>query len=401
MIHSQLEQSLINVVRDLQEIPEIQGKTGLYLEQALREPRVLPAFQQAYQIVERAVTQASLLEPKIKKARLYLNGGGQVGALTYAVALLEESLHTSPTQAVIRFANYFSQSDFIVEQTIYLAGVSCSDSITVTENISIKPFSREWSELRKIPWFLQAHQEIRLFASVGLILTTRHVHPTVFLEAVPSSPVSVLPAANDFSELEDLMLCLTAVGPCGPAIVATSIAPQEFLPGVRDGIGKCPIAVEIKGGHEFTPEKLENVAELYRAFQLLPPKLTRRLRVALRRLGLAMRRHWSVDAAIDIGIALEALLGDDRPNDASITMTLRLRGSRLLGRNLEERLQISELLSSIYVVRSKAVHIGMLPEEVKGMKSNDVLARGANLLAQLARHLILNGEPQWDNLLFG
>jgi hypothetical protein len=62
--------------------------------------------------------------------------------------------------------------------------------------------------------------------------------------------------------------------------------------------------------------------------------------VALDRLNLARRRRSTGDRAVDGGICLEALLGDDSPQE--LTYKLRLRAALLLGRTVDERQQIRE-----------------------------------------------------------
>jgi hypothetical protein len=68
-------------------------------------------------------------------------------------------------------------------------------------------------------------------------------------------------------------------------------------------------------------------------------KATRdQLRVPLARLNSSMMQKQNIeDAAIDLGIALEALLTKERDHDAPVSYLLRLRGTHLLGGDPETR----------------------------------------------------------------
>jgi hypothetical protein len=80
----------------------------------------------------------------------------------------------------------------------------------------------------------------------------------------------------------------------------------------------------------------------------------RSLDVALDRLNLARRRRSPGDKAIDAGICLEALLGDDSPQE--LTYKLRLRAALLLGTTLDGRRKIRDDVRDLYDLRSSVVH---------------------------------------------
>jgi Apea-like HEPN len=57
--------------------------------------------------------------------------------------------------------------------------------------------------------------------------------------------------------------------------------------------------------------------------------------------------------AIDVSIALEALLGDDR---FDLTYKLGLRAARLLSKSFDERKAIRKAIKEFYSIRSAVVH---------------------------------------------
>ena len=72
--------------------------------------------------------------------------------------------------------------------------------------------------------------------------------------------------------------------------------------------------------------------------------LRRSMDIALDRLNLARRRRSPGDQAIDSGICLEALLGDDSPQE--LTYKLKLRAALLLGSTVTERREIREAVGA-------------------------------------------------------
>ena len=97
------------------------------------------------------------------------------------------------------------------------------------------------------------------------------------------------------------------------------------------------------------------------------------------------------DKAIDGGICLEALFGDD--NNQEITYRLSLRAALLLSNDPTERVAISKDVKQFYNLRSKAVHGARL--KLKDIQKNEACAaRGLDICAQALR-LIIGLEKQY------
>jgi hypothetical protein len=86
----------------------------------------------------------------------------------------------------------------------------------------------------------------------------------------------------------------------------------------------------------------------------LESNLKRVCDVAIERLALARCRYYPGNKAIEGAICLEALLGDG--GNQELTYRLRLRAALLLGKNLNERREISRAINDFYDLRSKTVH---------------------------------------------
>ena len=112
-----------------------------------------------------------------------------------------------------------------------------------------------------------------------------------------------------------------------------------------------------------------------------------------------MQHEKVVDAAIDLGIALEALYLSDLSDDrGELTFRLRIRAARFIGTHAAERKRIFELVGKLYGLRSTAVHIGRLKGQPSSIRQ--LLNEGFLLGVQSIRKSIAAGEPDWDAVQF-
>lgn len=123
-------------------------------------------------------------------------------------------------------------------------------------------------------------------------------------------------------------------------------------------------------------------------------QVRRQLDLAAERLALARRRAGDADRAIDISIALEALLGDTKKFD--MTYKLSLRAARLLSDERNERIKIRNTVKEFYSLRSRIVH-GQVPT----LKRNeaDTIKEVGRYCNSLALRIAENGiNPDWDDV---
>jgi hypothetical protein len=157
------------------------------------------------------------------------------------------------------------------------------------------------------------------------------------------------------------------------------------------------------------------IEALIKRYRVLDEQTRKRLRTPLNRLnqGRRHRAHHTVEAAvIDLGIAAEALLTQDRDKDAPISFTLRARGTLLLGGSPEERRKNYETLKTLYDLRSKVAHEGSIVDRANIPHSerdrgrlrdaSNILQSGEETCKALIRKVIEEGRfPSWDALMFG
>lgn len=161
--------------------------------------------------------------------------------------------------------------------------------------------------------------------------------------------------------------------------------------------------------HDVFGYKTSNLAEnivkdinaLMIAFNKLSPNNKSRLGRILSRLSQAKRREQIEDKILDLGIALEMSLLEDNKSNDQLSLSFRLRGSWLLGKNKEERRRIFRQLKDLYVYRSQVAHSGILcgndQEEINSIRGR---FKEYSLLAEKTiRHLMLHGSPDWTALI--
>ncbi|WP_199103168.1 HEPN domain-containing protein [Aquitalea sp. ASV11] len=129
-----------------------------------------------------------------------------------------------------------------------------------------------------------------------------------------------------------------------------------------------------------------------------------KLRLILSRLSQAKRRSQATDKVLDLGIALEMLLLDESKND-QISLVFRLRGSWLLGADTVDRANKYDLLNNLYGARSAVAHNGTLPRRRNGGihdgNFQEVFPQYEALAADITQKIILNGWPNWKELVLG
>ena len=191
----------------------------------------------------------------------------------------------------------------------------------------------------------------------------------------------------------------------------------EYLPlvgllgGYSGPTNEHPLYLEIPPQEYATSE----IQDTVRRYQALPEKTRRQLRTPLRRLNQGRRQlqHHTVEAAaIELGIAAEALLTQDREKDAPISFTLRARGTLLVGGSPEVRRRTYQTLRDLYDLRSTVAHEGFIVEhqdrrpsrkdQERMKKARDTADAGQALCTAMIRKVIELGEiPPWDSLLLG
>lgn len=145
---------------------------------------------------------------------------------------------------------------------------------------------------------------------------------------------------------------------------------------------------------------LQEMLDMYRAFRAFKAADRRVLRIALDRISSALRENTLVDKAIDLGIALEALLlhdvaaGKGAKDRGELKFRIAVRGAAFVGGTGSTRLATLRTLKAAYDHRSTAVHTGELSDP-EGAETDMKAALSIGVI--IARKLIQLGRfPRWD-----
>jgi len=197
--------------------------------------------------------------------------------------------------------------------------------------------------------------------------------------------------------LDEVRNVLTAVGPSAPIqAVSWFQFDDRDLDDALFGAGRLVRHHEIMPMHydAVSDFNCAQAVELVRGFYRLEAKLRRRLIVALDRLNLAIRRQSIGDRALEVCIALEAILSDGKGEN---TYKVALRSALLTGLGTEARAAVG----ATYSLRSALVHDGVAPSMVKvagkgKTRSEEVVAEAIRVCADVIDAVIRRGElPDW------
>lgn len=210
-------------------------------------------------------------------------------------------------------------------------------------------------------------------------------------------------------ELEEICLLLSLVRSSAIFRLAYWCQMEEWIPCVG-GAGSYNTYWQYRTcapSHALDVRDEEAMSALVKDYFNLTDRVRERLQISIHRFNAALAFVSIEDAAIDLGIALEALLlGDLQPND-QISLAFRLRGAWLVGTTTSERADARDVLNQIYSLRSQAAHGKKISASIR-FRNEEVSAgdflmnHGLPLCARGIRLVIARGGvPDWNSLLIG
>ncbi len=327
--------------------------------------------------------------------------------------LLAQTLLRGSESAVRRLEEFVEGKHRAVLEILALTGIAVEEKIELPRGVSLVPFaSVPQSDLTD----LLAPEPVSVFEdsmrrelvpvpSAALVIEIED--GVELLEEFPN-PLDNPPDLSTQVLLHRIAECLTLLGPSCPAEVTqwVQLGSPENVPILGTGYGYGNSFQEVYPREITTLKDHEEVRELVERYLDLDDELATKLAIPIRRLNMAMRRADVVDKAIELGIALEALLTADRPDDAPVSYLLKVRGAWLGGGPLQERKENRKLLDDAYDLRSQAVHSGKLkvskklPAEKARERADEILGKSVVLCAKLLRTVIEWGSvPDWNDVI--
>ena len=341
--------------------------------------------------------------------------------------LLTRTKQVGAIETVGVLRQFLSQPFCPCDEILALSGLVLDKPIRLSSEIELIPFSMlneshitislsdpKWECFaRKIDGQIR-RREVQILTKIGradhqsdpsvptaALRITHHVTPK-------TKEVAALVPRQDNLNLLHAITNVAAAAACVPVFpVAYWWAPSPIVPCGDSGL-PYQYWSHAKGLHRIAyAEELRGILVDAVAWYFRSSDAHRqRMKISLERFNLALAAGTPVDCAIDMGIALEALLLADLSSSDQPTLAFRLRGAWLLGRTVEEREKLSREFAALYDCRSTAVHTGKLQNVVK-LDGNKIPA--AEFIANRGQHLaaaaILEGlksrTTEWTRIIFG
>ncbi len=288
--------------------------------------------------------------------------------------------------------------------------IQLSDELTLTPLTNLRPSSARNTLLEADSVKPALTQQPRPRAAI----VHKFVHrPLYFRDGETAAPFTW----DDKHFLSDLCLVLTLLKDSPVVRVAEWYQADTSVPVVGIDSGWAGSFAEPRITQEIAPQSYDEelARKIISGFLRLSPLDRRRLTISLRRLNLAGLREMSSDIALELGIALEALLSEPGDPQDSISYRLKMRAAILLGGPINQREQTARQVSQLYGLRSAAAHgadldghwrglerIEVGKKKYTGQELADTFRNGRQLCGRIARKILQLGEfPSFNRMLLG
>ena len=201
--------------------------------------------------------------------------------------------------------------------------------------------------------------------------------------------------------LHEIRLCLTLVAPCAivPAAQWYRFEDSDFDE-LAQWSGRHWRAQELQPSvlqsfGSFNPELAPSLLQKYLA---LDSSSRSRVRLSLDRFDRSMRRHHPGDAAMELAIGLDSLLGD---GEGELAWKVSLRSALLVEGTMLEKQRRRAIIHAVYRLRSKVAHTGNAPKtiEMRGrgkVSPADLIPQATIAAAAVITAIINRGRlPDW------
>jgi len=338
---------------------------------------------------------------------------GCFGIFPYAAdrSLVVRALKTTGEEAIAWYLKVLATSSASGVYIHALWGVDIPSRIRLTDDLALVPVSElpeSWQKtslsFRPLHWGPTGMSGFAWMNPPTTALVAQHVLNPLILVLVQPPELNMDATTRLIQKVDDAALCLTAIGPRAPLLAMawwefddTDIRDADRM---RSGSFGQSIEIVPRIGQTFPTLDAGLAIEMVGGFQRMEPKSQARARLALQRLGQALRRHSLGDKAIELAIALETLTADGDANEVS--HKVKVRATKILGGDAAARERNAKLIAETYNIRSKQMHTGSFdaskPRTVAGasLTPAEILEQTASLCADLVIAMIRRGSiPTW------
>jgi hypothetical protein len=288
------------------------------------------------------------------------------------------------------------QSDFYIVMPLW--GLELEQALELTEDVRLLPVT-EFTQSNNLSHFLRSSPgilPIYRWQAPTTVLLKRQTFRSIFVKAgeVTEMDWKVL------EQLHDIRNCLALAG---PVAVAGDIQWIEFInPDLSDfNSGTWSRAQEIQAHNlDFGSFDPELAKALVPRFVSLTGEDKSKIYLASDRFARALWRHEAGEAALELGITLDSLLGDGA---GELVFKVGLRAALLIGGNLSNRQRRREIVKSAYDLRSKVVHTGKADKILKfkgqSIPTKNFVELAIGVTAEVVRKIIILGKiPSWNEV---
>jgi hypothetical protein len=372
--------------------------------------------------------------------------GGTIKWDTIAHWLLAQTRLHGAESAVRRLEEFVSTDSTVMSEVVALWGLNPKSAIQLTDDIELVPINMIVASDRKDWWtgldpnlsgvrmnFVAPRCSAALrrqFLHKDILVRDRQV--PAFEKAITSinGPLSMEALKKAFEEaapamlkefdqqikeglfdnaeskrMRDIVRCFCLIENTAVCELANWYECSLSTPMIGGVFGSGGQAVEHIFQMKVEPQDYDatSVRSLVGQFLAMPENERQKLLIPLSRLNTALREPLAEDKAIDLGIALESLLG---PGHEEISYKIRLRGTLLVGGNAENKRHTFLYLNKLYSLRSSAAHGDKLDPGVK-VGGNEVsidtfLKECCCIVSQIIREIIKSGfVSDWEGRLLG
>jgi len=349
-----------------------------------------PGFRASME-AQKALVSVMEADPDLEElhGEFLMLGAGGLGMKPRFMAprLIGIAMDYGVDRAIASLQDYLRVREWPARYVTALRGVQCDQPTELAKGVKIIPYS---SLDPKVETMAQVFKPENPHAALVQECTVKRTRD-------PNLPNTV-----DVQTICDIALVLVLVNhspvergdswyefsPDAPILLPSFRS--EMYRRIRQGVPLDPFSLG--------PEECEKAVKLCDCFLALQDKDKSWLRLVLIWLNDAMLELSRVEAAISLGIALEALFFN-KEEQGEYQFRLGLRAAWFLGGDdVGKRRQIQETARKAYKLRSDAVHTGKIKDYAT---AGETLKEGFAIAAQAAEKVLRKGRPNWDTVTLG
>ena len=328
--------------------------------------------------------------------------------------LAKAAIVHGPEAAAKAFYDEIDSGYLPYREYFLLTGVKVDKEVQVCDGISLVPLPNSTQHL---PGFLADLFRVDPsdFLSKTLLRVDMSVSPLLHkpdqdytIQSGPDRHFNLHVHSADFPDFHPgkFFLALTLVGeyPALSAIRWTYLS-DEHIFDLRIGTGSgYSHDTRNASSTVFSEVQVHQAVDLYEKITGLPQQVEQQLQIPIDRWIKSKTHQGYVDKMIDLGIAFESFFL--RGINQEVTFRFSLRGSLYLEEGIEGRKRLKRELEEIYRCRSRAVHDGILPNDVnvngQSIPIRQFIERSQELFRQsLMKVVDVGALPDWGSIELG